>query len=60
VLEFSSSRHLTLSGSYPLDLPSLVDPTGSNATASLALRVAGTHKPLHHSKVEISSEGNLC
>jgi hypothetical protein len=29
------------------------DPAGSNATASLALRVTGTHKTLHHDKVEI-------
>jgi hypothetical protein len=36
-----------------LDLPSLGDPTGINATAGLALRVTGTHKPLHHGKVEI-------
>jgi len=26
----------------------LGDPAGSNATAGLALRVTGTHKPLHH------------
>jgi len=31
------------------------DPDGSNATTSLALRVTGTHKPLHHDKVEIPS-----
>jgi hypothetical protein len=31
------------------------DPAGSNATAGLALRVTGTHKPLHHDKVEIPS-----
>jgi hypothetical protein len=34
------------------------DPAGSNATAGLALRVTGTHKPLHHDKVEIPS-GNI-
>jgi hypothetical protein len=33
------------------------DPAGSNATADLALRVTGTHKPLHRNKVEIPSEG---
>jgi hypothetical protein len=33
------------------------DPAGSNATADLALRVTGTHKPLHHDKVEIPSGG---
>jgi hypothetical protein len=35
------------------------DPAGSNATAGLALRVTGTHKPLHHDKVEIPSGGVL-
>jgi hypothetical protein len=34
------------------------DPAGSNATADLALRVTGTHKPLHRDKVEIPSGGN--
>jgi hypothetical protein len=34
------------------------DPAGSNATAGLALRVTGTHKPLHHDKVKIPSEGD--
>jgi len=33
------------------------DPAGSNATAGLALRVTGTHKPLHHDKVEIPPGG---
>jgi hypothetical protein len=40
-------------------VPTLVicpaNPTGSNATASLALRVIGTHKPLY--KLEITQEG---
>jgi len=40
VLEFYSPRHLSLSGSYPLDLSSLGDPAGSCAIAGLALRVA--------------------
>jgi hypothetical protein len=35
------------------------DPAGSNATAGLALRVTGTHKPLHHDKVKIPSGGGL-
>jgi hypothetical protein len=35
------------------------DPAGSNATAGLALRVTGTHKPLHHDKVKIPSGGLL-
>jgi hypothetical protein len=52
LLDFPS-RHLSSSGSYPLDLSGLGDPTGSNATAGLALRVTGTHKPLYHGKVEI-------
>jgi hypothetical protein len=37
----------------------VVDPAGSNATGGLALRVTGTHKPLHHDKVEIPSGGNM-
>jgi hypothetical protein len=60
VLEIPSLRHLSSCGSYPLDLSVLGDPTGSNATASLALRVTGTHKPLCHGKVEIPLEGKLC
>jgi len=35
----------------------LGDPPGSNATAGLALRVTGSHKPLHHDKVWIPSGG---
>ena len=50
-----SSRYLSSSGSYPLDLSGLGDPAGSNPTAGLALRVTGTHWPLHHDKVEIPS-----
>jgi hypothetical protein len=50
-----SSRYLSESGSYPLDLSGLGDPVSSNATASLDLRVNGTHKPLHQ-KVVITSE----
>jgi hypothetical protein len=53
LLDFPSPRHLSSSGSYPLDLSGLGDPTGSNATAGFALRVTGTHKPLSHGKVEI-------
>jgi len=55
--KFPSSRYLSSSGSYPLDLSGVGDPAGSNATAGLALRVTGTHKPLHHDKVEIPSGG---
>jgi hypothetical protein len=55
--KFPSSRYLSLSGSYPLDLSGVEDAAGSNATAGLALRVTGTHKPLHHDKVEIPSGG---
>jgi hypothetical protein len=54
---FPSSRYLSSSGSYPLDLFGVGDPAGSNATTDLALRVTGTHKPLHHDKVEIPSKG---
>jgi hypothetical protein len=55
--KFLSSRYLSSSGSYPLDLSGVGDPAGSNATAGLALRVTGTHKPLHHDKVEVPSGG---
>jgi hypothetical protein len=54
--KFPSSRYLSSSGSYPLDLSGVGDPADSNATADLALRVTGTHKPLHHDKVEIPSD----
>jgi hypothetical protein len=54
--KFPSSWYLSSPGSYPLDLSGLGDPVGSNATASLALRVIITHKPLHLGKVEIPSE----
>jgi hypothetical protein len=54
-----SSRYLSSSGSYPLDLSSVGDPAGSNATAGLALRVTGTYKPLYHDKVKIPSGGFL-
>jgi hypothetical protein len=43
---FPSPRHFSSSGSYPFDLSGLGGPTGSNATAGLAVRVTGTHKPL--------------
>jgi hypothetical protein len=49
--KFPSSRYLSSSDSYSLDLSGLGDPADSNATAGLALRVTGTHKPLHHDKV---------
>jgi hypothetical protein len=52
---FPSPRHLSSSGSYPFDLSGLGDPTGSNATAGLALRVTGTHKPLYHGQVKIKN-----
>jgi hypothetical protein len=53
LLDFPSPRHLSSSGSYPLNLSGLGDPTGSNATAGLALRITATHKPLYYSKVQI-------
>jgi hypothetical protein len=55
--KFPSFRYLSLSGFYPLDLSGVGEPAGSNATANLALRVTGTHKPLHRNKVEIPSGG---
>jgi hypothetical protein len=57
--KFPSSRYLSSSGSYPLELSGMGDPAGSNAIAGLALRVTGTHKPLHHDKVEIPSGGKM-
>jgi hypothetical protein len=54
---FPSPRHLSSSGSYPLNQSGLGDPTGSNATAGLALRVTGTQKPLYHGKVKIPTKG---
>jgi hypothetical protein len=53
LIGFPSPRHHSSSGSYAFDLSGLGDPTGSNATAGLALRVTGTHKPFYHGKVEI-------
>ena len=41
VSEFVSPRHLSSSDSYPFDLSGLGDPTGSSATAGLAVRVTG-------------------
>jgi len=49
--KFPSSRYLSSSGSNPLGLYGLGDTAGCNATACLALRVTGTHKPLHHDKM---------
>jgi hypothetical protein len=43
--KFPSSRYLSSSGSYPLDLSGVGDPAGSNATAGLALRFTGTQAP---------------
>jgi hypothetical protein len=53
VSEFHSPRHHSSSGSYHFELSGLGDPTGSNATGGLAPGGAGTHKPLHHGKVEV-------
>jgi hypothetical protein len=54
---FPSPRHLSSCGSNPFDLSGLGEPTGSNVTAGLALRVTGTHKPLYHGKVKIPTKG---
>jgi hypothetical protein len=48
--KFPAARDLSSSGVSPLDLSGVGDPAGSNATAGLALRFTGTHKPLHHDK----------
>ena len=53
---FLFCMHLSSSGSYPFDLSGYGDCTGSNTTSGLALRVTGTHKPLHHGKVETPLE----
>jgi len=52
-----SLRHLSSSGSCPLYLSGLGNPTGSNTTAGLVLGVTRIHKPLRSSKVEIPLEG---
>jgi hypothetical protein len=51
LLGFPSPRCLSSSGS--LLISSLGAHTGSCGTTSLAVRVTGTHKPLHHWRVEI-------
>jgi hypothetical protein len=58
VLGFPSPRHLSLSGSCPLDRSGLGVPTDSSATADLAFMVTGTSKLLHHSKVVIPLKGH--
>jgi hypothetical protein len=57
VLEFPSSRHLSLSHPYPPDLSSPADPTGSNTATGIAHRVTGIHNPLHDGKGEVPLEG---
>jgi hypothetical protein len=42
----------------PFDLFGLGDSTSSYATASIALRVIGAHKPHHHDKVETHGGDN--
>jgi hypothetical protein len=51
--EFHSARHLSSSGSYPLDPSDLVDPTGGNATAGLAVIVYWNPRACPLGKVEI-------
>lgn len=55
-MEGLSPRYLTSSGSYPLGLFGMGDPTGSNATTTLSLRVTETQKSLQHNQVNISLE----
>ena len=50
---FPSARHLSSSGSYPLDLSGLGDAASSSAATDLDLRVIGNDKPLHNGKVKI-------
>ena len=52
--ESPSIKHLSSSDSYPLHLSDLGDPTGSSATAGLAVSVVRTHESLHQSKLEIA------
>jgi hypothetical protein len=59
LLDFPSPRHFSSSDFYPLDLSGLGDPTGSNATTGLDLRVTGPHKPLYHDKVDIPIKGTF-
>ena len=59
VLEFPSSGQISSSGSCCPDLCLLRDTTGSNASAGLVLTVTGTHKPIHHGKVEIPLDGKV-
>jgi hypothetical protein len=54
--KFRSFRYLSSSGFYPLEISSLGDPVGSNVAIGLALRVTGTHMPLHPDNVEVPSE----
>lgn len=49
--EFPSSTYLSWSDSYSVRLSGLGDPTGSNVTIGIALRLTGSYKPLHHCKV---------
>lgn len=57
VPEFPSTRHHSSSGSYPLYLSGLGNPTSSNAAASSAVGVSGTHMPIHYGKVNRIGEG---
>jgi len=41
---------------FPLELPGLGYLTENSTTADLMFRVTGTHKPLHHRKVETPFE----
>ena len=58
VPEFPSPKHLSSTGSYPLDLSGLGNSTGSDTTVGLALRFTETHKPFHHDRVKIPLKGD--
>jgi hypothetical protein len=58
VSELPYARHHCSSGSYAVDVSGLGDPTGSKATAGLALIVTRTHKPVHQGKMQIPLEGS--
>jgi len=56
VSQFPSCRRLFSSGPYSFDPSGSEDPTGSHATAGLALTATLTHQSLQQSNVEITLE----
>jgi hypothetical protein len=58
--EFPSSTHFSWSDSYFVRLSGLGEPTGSNVTNSVALRLAGSYKALYHCKVYLLKLISFC